>query len=385
MKKKLLFFAGGGLCLVFVLTFFAACSRHGPEEGPKITIRSPIGVVNVRVQDVTGTTDEPNLPVEMEAPYQGTAVSDDSGNFTIAGVQFNEGINEYQVSATNIEGKSTASGVVTVDSAAPAVSISSPTYGVEIRGTTRCVVTGTVDDADPSSGIEIILVNGLEAELGSPDTTGGQWSATWTADVILPEGVNTIIAQASDEAGNEGVSDPIPVTVFVDGITDNDPPVVVITDPSESPYAITNSSTYVVKGLVFDKISGVSQVLVNGVNATLSLPDWEATVNLPSEGTNVVTASAEDNEGNGPSTDTALIFRDQTDPRVRITYPLTGQIVSAASLVTITGTVFDFAPSSGVDKVTVNDREVTFSNIDTTGGGWTADWSVTLRSPGSGT
>lgn len=80
-------------------------------------------------------------------------------------------------------------------------------------GTRMIPVSGTVDDSKAT-----VKVNGLDATV-NPD-------GTWSVDIRLDEGGNTITATATDQAGNGAEAS---VTVTLDTV----PPVLVISFPTD--------------------------------------------------------------------------------------------------------------------------------------------------------
>ncbi|UCD86030.1 MAG: hypothetical protein JSU92_07510, partial [Deltaproteobacteria bacterium] len=93
---------------------------------------------------------------------------------------------------------------ITIDSIAPSVLISSPAPSTIINSTT-VIVTGTVTDPSPSTGIVRVTVNGVTAGI-----SGSDWTATLTG---LAQGGIVLTAIAEDQAGN--LSDPDSVNITI--------------------------------------------------------------------------------------------------------------------------------------------------------------------------
>jgi hypothetical protein len=107
------------------------------------------------------------------------------------------------------------------DTTAPTVDVTSPADGATISGPSSGVtvaVTGTASDESGGSGIQKVevKVGSNPFKLATATGTGGSWS-TWSAsDVVTSSGSTTILARATDNAGNTK-DDTITVTVAFTG------------------------------------------------------------------------------------------------------------------------------------------------------------------------
>ena len=137
-----------------------------------------------------------------------------------------EGANQVIAgTATDLAGNSgTASLTVNLDKSAPTVTITSPSNGATVTSS-PVNVTGTATDT--LSGIATVLCNGNPASLSA---------STFSCDVPLTSGPNTITVQATDIAGNTGSSS-IAVTLG-QPLEPQSPPVVFgpqrFTQPNEA-------------------------------------------------------------------------------------------------------------------------------------------------------
>lgn len=184
-----------------------------------------------------------------------------------------EGLNILEIAAADSVGNFNATGlVILVDSDAPQVVLSSPTYSLTDRS--QVVVSGTATDTK----LVAVLVNGEPVSFAA----NGSFSVT----VTLPEGIDPIVVVAVDAAQHV-------TTVRTEVRVDTTPPVVRVSMPPDG--LETNVSTVFVNGTVDDV---KAMVLVNGQEVR---PDatghWQTTVALL-PGANTVTVSAVDAAGN---------------------------------------------------------------------------------------
>ncbi|MDT9025557.1 S8 family serine peptidase [Rossellomorea yichunensis] len=131
--------------------------------------------------------------------------------------------------------------------------------------------------------ITVHLFNGKD-EVATAETTE---EGTFSADLSLQTGENTITAKASTEAGITGPSEPVTITL------DQVKPELAITSPKEG--IKTNREAITVEGTISDE--NLAWVKVNGEKATVN--DGQFTHRLLlSEGENVIQVVANDKAGN---------------------------------------------------------------------------------------
>ena len=179
-------------------------------------------------------------------------------------------------------------------------------------GTRTILVTGTVDDPTAS-----VIVNGIAATL-SP--------GTFSANVPLTEGPNTLTAVFTDPAGN---SSSVSITVTLN--TQPPPRPTVWT-----PLAVTTASSYPLSGT---KTPGTS-IWINGVEV-VPLNDattWSAMVTLV-EGDNILLIVAKNALGNVSASATANIIVNNLPPVITLA-PTTPAKTNLTPF-TLTGTVDD--------------------------------------------
>ncbi len=209
---------------------------------------------------------------------------------------------------------------VQVPAPLPTVAITSPPDGSYAR-TAIVQVTGQAGGSATS-----VSVNGQAATLGQ----GG----AFTTQVTLIPGANSIVAVASDAAGNQAAA-----TVSV--ILDTTPPTVTLTSPL--PGAITNQPQVVVSGTALDD-NGVASLMVAGQAVALSGSQFSTTVHLAA-GSNPIMVTATDLAGN---TETVSVTVTQFSvPVVSISAPADLSYVNATT-VTVSGT------ATGATSLSVN-------------------------------
>jgi hypothetical protein len=283
----------------------------------------------------------------------------------------------YDIVATAVDnagnsGQTTATAGLTVDTVNPTVTITG-TPIVTNDGTPT--ISGTVNDASPSSGIAgvTVVVGGqtLQATI-----TGNTWSVTAAA---LTNGTFDITATATDKAGNNGQA------VAAAALTvDTANPTVTITGTP----IVTNDNTPMITGTVTDASpsSGITDVtvLVAGqtLHATITGTTWSVTPATVADGKYDITATATDAAGNsGQTTATGGLTVDTQAPVVTVNPLTTGD-----STPTLTGTISDPAPSSGIqNSVTVVITGAAgsgFSPLTITGTATATSWTATVP-PGS--
>jgi hypothetical protein len=99
-------------------------------------------------------------------------------------------------------------GILQIDTTTPVVAITSA--GGSVNQAAAQSVTGTVTDADGgTAGTTVTVFDGTIAAGAATVQADGSWSTS----VTLTNGTNTLTAQATDPAGNTGVSSPVTYTL----------------------------------------------------------------------------------------------------------------------------------------------------------------------------
>lgn len=304
---------------------------HVDHQAPQLTIDAPQeGAVSAQPQvEVRGAaSDDGQLDGVL---VQGTAAAVANGHFT-ALVDLVDGANTIGVMATDSFGNSTTAAVnVVLDRVPPTIELTSP-LADQVVVVDAVHVDGFVDDA---YGVAAATVNGSPATL-----TEGRFSSL----LGLADGANEVVVAAVDRAGNHSERR-VTVTRF-------SVPDVQISSPADLSFLA--ATTITVAGTVSDP---AVEVAVNGVSAVVSGTTFSAAGVPLIEGGNTVTATARDAHGH-VATDTIMVVRDLTAPRVEVYSPVDGAEVTAGT-VTVRGLVNDIVPgtvNAGEVTVTVNDH-----------------------------
>ncbi|MEK9137674.1 MAG: chitobiase/beta-hexosaminidase C-terminal domain-containing protein, partial [Bacteroidota bacterium] len=159
------------------------------------------------------------------------------GSFSYAMV-INEEANVITTTATDSAGNQTTdTRSITLDTTAPTQTISSPADNSK-TAVSVATVTGTIDE---NSAVTVTLNGGIPHDA---DIIGN----TFTLDIALASGVNTIEATATDTAGNTSTQKR---TVTYDDAK----PSLAITDPSQDIW--TNQGSVTIRGTVSDALTTV--------------------------------------------------------------------------------------------------------------------------------
>ena len=237
-----------------------------------------------------------------------------------------EGENSLTVSAVDLAGNSgSASVVVTLDTIAPQISITSPGAG-SIRNSSEVTVNGSVSEV-----VELVTVNGLPVQLAGMTFT--------SALLTLPDGENSIEIVAVDHAGNRGTAT---LLLHVDTVA----PVITIVTPAAG--AIVNTPQISVSGSVneADATLTINGSTVQMVNGAFSLTNFAL-----HEGENLLVLSAVDLAGNRTSVTVPLTL-DTVPPQINISAPLEQTFVNTPQI-SVNGTL-----SEEVAELTINGRSV---------------------------
>jgi hypothetical protein len=309
------------------------------------------------------------------------------------------GANTIVVTATDAEGNSQADSIdVTLNTAPPTLVVNLPPPTVS---SSPLSLSGTaVDDQG------VVSVTWANAATGADGGASG--TASWTADIPLAPGPNTLTIYAWDLAGN--------VTLDVVTVTyvpvDTTPPVLTVLTPA-SPTASTIAMPFLVDGVASDDDAVASVEWKNettGVSGLASgTTSWGAPVPLRA-GQNVVTIRATDASGNATAAAIAVTYfspPDATPPALTIASPIPPAATAFGSPLLVVGTASD---ATGVTKVSwtnaatggdgvasgtaawtapvplaPGDNLLTFTAIDPAGNSSTATLLVTFNPPASDT
>jgi beta-glucanase (GH16 family) len=181
----------------------------------------------------------------------------------------------------------------TPDTQAPTVSLTAPTAGSTVSGSSVALSANASDNVGVS-GVQF-KVDG--SNVGSQDTTS-PYSVTWNSTGVA-NGSHTITAVASDAAGNSTTSSSVSVTVS--NAPDTTPPTVSLTAPTTG--STVSGASVAVAANAADNV-GVAGVQFKLDGSNLQAEDttspysinWDSTA--ASNGTHTLTAIARDGAGN---------------------------------------------------------------------------------------
>ncbi|MFQ6127411.1 MAG: S8 family serine peptidase [Thermoplasmata archaeon] len=223
-----------------------------------------------------------------------------------------------------------------VDTTAPLLEIDYPSTDITVP-TNYTMITGTTE---PEA---TVLIRTEEVPV-SPD---GSFSYLFDQ---LTEGLNPLIVEAQDQAGNTAV-----VTRLI--TVDTNPPVLEYLITSESQARPTNAESIIISGKFNETVELTIAGRIVPVNEDGS---FETTVALE-EGTNTIEIEAVDAAGHTFYSNDTVMIRDTVIPTLTVSIPednvdpITGEAL--VSRINITGTV-----SGDVEIVTVNGLPVVPSN-----------------------
>lgn len=279
-----------------------------PTEG-SISNQTTITTTGTVVEDATGVESFSINGVE-------TALTDDA--FSVE-IDLAEGANTIEYSATDGSGQTaTVSRHVTLDTIAPALTVTAPTDG-QLFNVTQITVSGAVSDG--GTGLAWVEVDG---EAVTPDDDGN-----FSATVNKTDGQYSILTAAMDNAGNK--------TEVTRGITiDTEPPVINVTYPVVG-QTITQRPI-IATGTAYDLGVGLLSLTVNGDLVDVDPETNAFSVEIdPPEGASTLTFVATDNAGS-ITTQSIQLFVDSKEPELYNNYYR--KIIDTAT-VRVSGQVFD--------------------------------------------
>jgi len=322
---------------------------------PTVTVTAPAegAVINNPLPTYSGTVEAgATVVITVDGTVLGNAtVTGNTWTFTPT-VPLPDGPHTVTATATDAAGNTASdSNDFTVDTTAPAVTVTTPAEGSSTNDSTP-TYSGTVE----AGATVVITVDGVV--LGNATVTGTTW--TFTPTVPLAEGPHTVTATATDAAGNTA-SDSNDFTV------DLTAPTVEITTPAEG--SSTNDTTPDYSGTV--EAGSTVVITVDGVvlgNATVTGNTWTFTPTVPlPDGPHTVTATATDAAGNTDSDSNDFTVDTTTPAAPVVSTPADGSTI-ADNTPTYTGTA---EPGSTV-TVIVDGAAVGTTTADAAG-----NWSFT--------
>ncbi len=290
---------------------------------PALTPTSPGSgtITNQTSINVGGTVSDASA---VTVTANGTPLSVVGGAFS-GSVPLTEGLNTISIVATDTVGNSSTQ-ILTVrrDTAPPMLTVAQPADSL-ITSQSTVTVQGTVIDSTTIS----LKVNGSVVTVGS--------DGSWTTQVTLVEGFNTITIEATDAATN--------VSTIVRHVQRSSlPPVLTILSPMDE--AVISSDSVLVSG----RITSTSTVTltINGTPKSVNTDGTFAHKMLITEGKNHFVLIATDALGQKDTSEVSVV-RDTKQPAISIISPAFTPYTTDSTIVII-GSVVD---SSGT-TVAVN-------------------------------
>ncbi|MBT1075369.1 Ig-like domain-containing protein [Geobacter grbiciae] len=290
-----------------------------------------------QVQNIQVMVTDANLDV---VTLNGQQIVPVNGSYSTA-VTLKPGPNVIMAAAVDLAGNVTTDiRTIIYDGTRPVVSFTTPAEGTYVTSD-HVSVNGTVDEK------AVVTVAGLPARMDG---------TSWSADVPLVPGMNTIDVVAVDLAGNVGS---VKRTVTYD----TEAPALVVSAPSQD--VVTNRPTFGFAGNVTDPSPVTLTAEVDGTPVAVTVTDGSFTlaVTFANEGSHAVTFTATDAAGNASRVTRTVIY-DGTAPA------LTLDPVNTPYPSVLTGTV-----EAGA-AVTVEDRNGSAGTVTVSGEKWNAALEV---------
>jgi hypothetical protein len=276
-----------------------------PPGAPVITEPAQAAItVNTTPYKIKGTCD-PADTNQILVNMSTTGVTYTSGQPAWeASVSLKEGVNVIDVTARDTALNESAPDTITItlDTMPPKIPvITDPNSGNNyITGTKNITLKGTV-----STDTQLVFVNGSTLEVSY---TAG--ATTFSRNMVLSEGINTIYVTARDAAKNESL--PATIVITLDSQPPTDPK---FTSPNQGRDFITSKSPITLSG-VCDPSS--SAIYVNGTGAGVTYTPGVGTFIFQTqltEGLNTFTLTARDQIGNDSAPSVINIFYYSQVPR----------------------------------------------------------------------
>ncbi|MBI3354676.1 MAG: carboxypeptidase regulatory-like domain-containing protein [Nitrospirae bacterium] len=226
----------------------------------------------------------------------------------------------------------------------PKINITFPANGSTLSDSS-ILVTGTIDDNSAS-----VTVNGVTASVSNN---------TFSANVTLVEGQNTITVTATNQCGFTTTQS---ITITKTTIPKGPALTFCVVIAERGPGACNGATAYQdwdVAWLYGEVADPQAELKINGITVDIYDDgsfsfDWEPLVYGP----NTITATA--TNASGTTTTNLTVIYDNIPPKVKITSPLNNAIINTPSI-TVTGTVADDYP---IRRVRVRNININYNYYD---------------------
>ncbi|HSX52931.1 MAG TPA: Ig-like domain-containing protein [Patescibacteria group bacterium] len=300
-----------------------------PTNPPTTTLlASPTTVTQGQTVNLSATaTDNASSPITKVDFYDGSTLigTDTTSPYTLAWNTTSTtttGTHSFTAKATDAVPLTGTSSAVTVtvnaappaDTTPPTVSLTAPTNGLTVKGST-VGFTATSTDNTGGSGVKQVVFKVDGIAVGSPDTTS-PYSLTWDSTTV-PDGSHVITATSTDNANNTATSTGVTVTVSnVVPPPDTTRPTVTLTAPPSG--QILTPGLVTISANASDNVA-VANVTFSVDGVTVGNPDttspysvvWDAT--NATLGNHTITALATDTSGNTATSQYAVSVQSPSD------------------------------------------------------------------------
>jgi len=340
------------------------------EAPPAPVIEAPLdgAVLDTATPAISGTAEaNSTVTVIIDGTAAGTTTASPTGQWTFTpSSPLDEGAHTAVATATDALGHvSVESNEVgfTIDTEAPeAPVIEEPTTG-DVVGTPTPAISGTAE----ADALVTVIIDDAEAGTTTASPTG-EW--TFTPTTPLADGAHTVVATATDAAGNESPeSNEVTFTVDTEA-----PDAPVIEAPTDG--AVLDTATPPISGTA--EANSTVTVVIDGAEAgtTTASPTGEWTFTPPAplaEGAHTVVATATDAAGNeSPESNLVNFTVDTEAPDAPvIEAPADGDVVDTATP-PISGT----AEANSMVTVIIDGAEAGTTTASPTG-----EWTFTPTTP----
>ena len=175
------------------------------------TITTPSATTNNPSQTIAGTAASgATVKVYSGTTLIGTTTANSNGNWNTIVTLSQQGANNITAIETDSQGHVSAASnqiIITLDTASPTIAITSPVNGASANSQT-ITISGTASDSGSGINQVTLSINGGAQTLAT--LNGQNWSLLSSS---LINGQNTIIATATDNAGNTATTNSIIITV----------------------------------------------------------------------------------------------------------------------------------------------------------------------------
>ncbi|WP_448208343.1 Ig-like domain-containing protein [Azospirillum sp. sgz302134] len=335
----------------------AASSNSGSTADTLTSVTAPA---------ITGSVAEAGTVVLYEgAKALGTATMAGPGAWTIAAASLADGVHTLTATVADAAGNTSsplAALTVTVDTAAAAPSglaLEAASNSGSTADTLTNVTTPTITGSTAEAGT-VVLYDGTTAVGTATVAAPGAWTI---AAASLADGVHSLIAKATDAAGNpSAASAALTVTVDTRALAPTGLALAVSSNSGSTADTLTNVAAPAITGTAAE---AGTVVLYDGATvlgtATMAAPGaWTITAASLSDGAHSLTATVADAAGNTSAASTALtVSIDTGAPSVAIA--LSRTTLGAGETATVTFT-FSEAPV-GFSTAAVTVQHGTLSNL----------------------